>query len=230
MTKVAHRSPLSRKYVVKPKIGASSHKKPFDKCFLAIDVIPRAYIEFPEEVGGGNHGRSKLTLGKALKTILYLKNPGSIPVEVVLKPRSGGRGGKCDDGKGEGSAELKEEKQQNEGEQEKEEGVRKNRFGTQVDIPINKVTIPAYDSVVEDLIQSMAPDVKKEQDGLVTFQKLSKLGIPIEILPAVSDSNGNITFSLDVILRPRPKAQSVTRLQFRSFTYVMHFNLGQCDA
>mmetsp|Transcript_21783 Transcript_21783/g.32431 ORF Transcript_21783/g.32431 Transcript_21783/m.32431 type:complete len:461 (+) Transcript_21783:81-1463(+) len=209
MTKIAHRCPTSNKFVVKPKIGATHTT--FDKCSLAIHVVPKITLDISDS----------LQKGKQSTIVLYLKSPVSRPMKVTL---SANPPLKIDTKESTEESKLKELKQSAETKEEKKKlGV------SDVVLPIEEVLIPPFDDITEDIMQLKTVKPKKTKNGTLTFGKLSKVGVPLLVTPS-EDHSGNTMFSLGLMLEPlEGKKGTVSRVKFEKFSCVVHFNIGLAE-
>jgi len=209
MTKIAHRCPTSQKYVIKPKIGAAHIS--FDKCHLAVHVVPKITMSLPS---------TPLVEGRKSEIVLFFKNPVNTPVKLrmaslMTQPNSGGTKGKsASDAKDSGkrtAAPLATEP------------------STQATVMVKEFEIPRYDDIAEDIMHLRPETQEKQKNGMITFGKLSKVGIPVTIIPH-GNLDGEICFSLGIVMQPQPVDGVVSRVSFKHFSYVVHFNLGELES
>lgn len=179
MTKIAHRCPKSRKYVVKPKIGASHVS--FDKCLLAVRRVPRATIRA--------HSTEPPRVGATSRYTVFFKNPARSRVKMRLSPA----------GAADGAA--------------------------RVAVAATDVEISAFDDV-EDIVQSAEGKTRVAQHGVIVYENLPKVGVPLTVTPTAA---GPVRFALRIVLVPNPEKGVVSRLTFKEFTYTVHFTLADAQ-
>mmetsp|Transcript_14260 Transcript_14260/g.17095 ORF Transcript_14260/g.17095 Transcript_14260/m.17095 type:complete len:211 (+) Transcript_14260:79-711(+) len=207
MTKIGHKCPTSGEYVIKPNMirpNMSELGKRFLISFLAVDIVPTVSIEMPNE---------KLQPGKAGTVTLFLRNPAPIPVQVILEQKQV----------------ESEEKTKSRKEKAQDTDLKKMKRKTKLELAINKVIIPPYDELSEEISHlydgSKSPQNRIEKGGLINFGKLGKVGISAKIVPQL-DAKRDISFDLSVTLIPSTDSKKACRIKFERFSYVMHFNLG----
>jgi len=193
--------------VIKPNMirpNMSELGKRFLISFLAVDIVPTVSIEMPNE---------KLQPGKAGTVTLFLRNPAPIPVQVILEQKQV----------------ESEEKTKSRKEKAQDTDLKKMERKTKLELAINKVIIPPYDELSEEISHlydgSKSPQNRIEKGGLINFGKLGKVGISAKIVPQL-DAKRDISFDLSVTLIPSTDSKKACRIKFERFSYVMHFNLG----
>jgi len=106
-----------------------------------------------------------------------------------------------------------------------------NPYQTVVDFKAKKAIIPPKDDIIEDIMQlELGTKYPKTQDGIISFGKLSKVGVPVLIKP-VENMQGYVDFRIAVVLEPQaPKGKAVSKVNFKSFKYTISFNLGPASS
>ncbi|GAB5366268.1 hypothetical protein AAMO2058_001129600 [Amorphochlora amoebiformis] len=234
MTKIAHRCPTSRKYVVKPKIGASHIS--FDVCNLAIQVLPKITVDLPESMAYGSKASVFVLFKNPIPSPVNLKlskvetkkpqgeetKTGTDPVKTGTDPVKTG----TDPVKTVTDPKLTDESKTH---TKREGALVGDKKETEIEIKAPEVEIPPYDEITEDIMQlKPSGGAEKAKNGIVSFGKSGKIGVQVDILPEKGGTD-EIFFKLQVTITPKLSKDTPSKITFKEFTFTVHFNLGKIE-